>query len=178
MKTLGRAFLIAGFLVSAFATALHVYETNWLVFVPAALLATCGVIMIKRQSSNEARSEDVLTANRAELTSSLQNVVATLDELIGKGQFASVELRDGIDDRVRLDLQRFADARESLVHLFGMQTYANIMSEFAAGERYVNRVWSASADGYDKEASDYLQRAIEQFRDANEQLQQAQRGAA
>jgi len=59
-----------------------------------------------------------------------------------------------------------------------MQTYANIMSEFAAGERYVNRVWSASADGYDKEASDYLQRAIEQFRDANEQLQQAQRPAA
>ncbi len=178
MKSLGRTFLIAGFLASAFATALHVYETNWLIFVPAALLAVCGVVMIKRQSSSEARSEEVLTANKAELTSSLQNIVTSLDELIGQGQFASVELRDGIDDRVRLDLQRFADARESLIHLFGMQTYANIMSEFAAGERYVNRVWSASADGYDKEASDYLERAIQQFRDANEQLQQAERAAA
>ena len=40
----------------------------------------------------------------------------------------------------------------SMVHLFGLQTYADIMSEFAAGERYINRVWSASADEYDNEA--------------------------
>ena len=115
MKSLGRVFLIAGFLISAFATALHVYETNWLIFVPAALLAICGVVMIKRQSGKDARSEHVLTANKAELLSSLQNVVKVLDELIDKGQFASVELRDAIDDRVRVDLQRFAREPDSSV---------------------------------------------------------------
>ena len=47
------------------------------------------------------------------------------------------------------------------------------MSSFAAGERYINRVWSASADGYDEEAETYLGKAAQQFVDAQQQLQQA-----
>lgn len=174
MKTTGYLFLISGFLFGAYATALDTQFTNWMMFVPAALLAATGVVLIKRQSRGEARSEAVLTANRAELASSLSNIVSVLDELIGADGSTSVDLRVAIDSRLRDDLQRFADARESLIHLFDMQTYANIMSEFAAGERYVNRVWSASADGYDQEASDYLQRAVDQFRDASRQLQRAE----
>ena len=58
-----------------------------------------------------------------------------------------------------------------MVHLFGLQTYADIMSSFAAGERYINRVWSASADGYDGEAATYLEKAATQFADAQQQLQ-------
>jgi hypothetical protein len=50
---------------------------------------------------------------------------------------------------------------------------ADIMSEFAAGERYINRVWSASADGYDGEATSYLNRAAEQFKHAQSRLQLA-----
>jgi hypothetical protein len=57
-----------------------------------------------------------------------------------------------------------------MVHLFGLQTYADIMSHFAAGERYINRVWSASADGYDEEAESYLVKASEQFAIAQDQL--------
>jgi hypothetical protein len=44
------------------------------------------------------------------------------------------------------------------------------MSEFAAGERYINRVWSSAADGYDEEAHRYLKRASAQFRHAQSQL--------
>jgi hypothetical protein len=82
-------------------------------------------------------------------------------------------LRDAIDARLRDDLRRFADARETIIHLFGLQVYANLMSHFAAGERYINRVWSASADGYDAEARTYLGKAATQFRDAQAQLQAA-----
>ena len=60
-----------------------------------------------------------------------------------------------------------------MVHLFGLQTYADIMSHFAAGERYINRVWSSSADGYDAEATTYLAKAMEQFADAQRQLSEA-----
>ena len=84
-------------------------------------------------------------------------------------------LRDRIDTKLRPDLTRFAEARESMVHLFGLQTYADIMSHFAAGERYINRVWSSSADGYDSEAARYLGRAEEQFADAQRQLNEAAR---
>jgi len=37
------------------------------------------------------------------------------------------------------------------------------MSCFAAGERYLNRVWSASADGYVDEVNTYLDKAQSQF---------------
>ena len=57
-----------------------------------------------------------------------------------------------------------------MVHLFGLQTYADIMSHFAAGERYINRVWSASADGYDEEADAYLKKAAVQFDEAKQRL--------
>ena len=174
MKLTGYLVLIAGFLGGAYATALDTEVTNWSIFVPAALAAIVGVVILKRQASGEATSEQVLTANKAELTDSLASIVRNLDELIAAGQEISIDqLRDEIDVRLRNDLRRFADARGSLVHIFSLQTYADIMSEFAAGERYVNRVWSASADGYDHEARTYLDKAVVQFRQAMNQLQAA-----
>lgn len=176
MTKLGYLLLAAGFLLGAYSTALDVEATNWTIFVPAALAAIIGVVILKRQASGDATSEHVLTANRAELTESLSNIVRNLDELISSGDTVPVNrLRDEIDARLRDDLRRFADARESLVHLFSLQTYADIMSEFAAGERYVNRVWSASADGYGHEARSYLDKAVSQFRAASQQLEAAVR---
>ena len=176
MKNIGFLLLIAGFLAGAYATALDTEATNWALFIPAAVAAIIGVGILKREARGEAQSERVLTANRAELTESLANIVRNLDEIREAGdQLPTERLREEIDERLRNDLRRFADARESLVHLFSLQTYADIMSEFAAGERYVNRVWSASADGYDAEARTYLEKASGQFREANRQLESAGR---
>jgi hypothetical protein len=173
MKQLGFLLLIAGFLCGAYATALHAQQTQWLLFAPAAIAAAIGVMLVKRQSRGEARSESVLSANRVELSESLDNIVAVLDEILSGTAGAATDLPRLIDERLRDDLRRFADARESLTHHFGLQTYANIMSEFAAGERYIPRVWSAAADGYHGEARDYLQRAKLQFSDAKAQLHSA-----
>ena len=52
--------------------------------------------------------------------------------------------------------------RESIAH-GGLQAYAEVMNRFAAGERYLNRVWSASTDGYIEEAHRYMERATRQF---------------
>ena len=170
MKLSGYLLLIAGFLGGAFATSLDIQATNWTLFLPAAILAVAGVFLIKRASSAHSRSDAVLSANRVELSESLANVVAVLDEIASAGEVRGDDLRDAIDERLREDLRRFADARESIVHLASLQAYANIMSEFAAGERYINRVWSAAADGYDEEAAEYLGRAAAQFRKARAEL--------
>jgi len=164
--------LVAGFLGGAYSTALDTVATNWALFLPAAAAAVIGVIILKKQASGAATSEHVLRANRMELSDSLNKIVGNLENMIDAGGSIPIEsLRDEIDNRLRDDLRRFADARESLVHLFSLQIYADIMSEFAAGERYVNRVWSASADGYNHEARDYLKKAAAQFREASQQLQ-------
>ena len=74
---------------------------------------------------------------------------------------------------IRKACRRFADARESLIHLYSLQVYADIMSDFAAGERYVNRVWSAAADDYDAEAWTYVGKALNRFREATGRLETA-----
>jgi hypothetical protein len=174
MKQIGSILLAAGFLIAAYSTALDTVSTNWNLFVPAAIVGIAGVFLIKRHSRGEARSEHVLTANRAELNDSLGNIVTNLEQMNEAGTSISTDdLRSEIDDRLREDLRRFADARESLIHLFGLQAYANVMSDFAAGERYINRVWSASADGYDGEARTYLGKAAVQFRAARQQMDTA-----
>ena len=175
MKRSGFTLLIAGFLAGAYATALDVVSTDWTLFVPAAIGALLGVFLIKRAEQSTAKSAGVLTENKAELLESLQNIVKNLEDLQAMGTSVVVgKLRHEIDSRLRDDLRRFADARESLIHLYGLQTYADLMSQFAAGERYINRVWSASADGYDAEARTYLDKAAGQFRDARQHLQSAE----
>lgn len=173
MKKIGYFLVVAGFLGGAFATARDVQNVDWTLFVVAALAAVTGLIVYKRQVHAHARSESVLELNRNELRDSIANIVNDLGELNSDGLTKGAVLRDRIDLKLRDDLRRFADARESMVHLFGLQTYADIMSCFAAGERYINRVWSASADGFDEEADAYLRRAAAQFDEAKKQLLKA-----
>jgi hypothetical protein len=178
MKGLGYLLLTAGFLGGAFATSLDVRQVNWTIFAISAAAAVIGLLLFKRQVSALARSDTVLEVNRGELRESIQNIVRDLEELTGGAAQQGGQLRDKIDLKLRNDLRRFADARESMVHLFGLQTYADIMSSFAAGERYINRVWSSSADGYDEEASAYLEKAATQFVEAQRQLTKAAQGSA
>ena len=177
MKELGYFLLVAGFLGGAFATALDVEQVNWTIFAVAALAGIAGLIMVKRQASAHARSGSVLEVNRNELRDSIHNIVRDIEGL-SYGDDEGVTLRDDIDLKIRNDLRRFADARESMVHLFGLQAYADIMSSFAAGERYINRVWSAAADGYGAEATTYIAKAAKQFADAQSQLTKAAENSA
>ena len=174
MKPIGYFLLISGFLIGAYSTALDVNSTRWDLFVPAAIVSLIGLFLLKRQARGEAQASHVLTANKTELSESIANIVSELDGIIQtRDGISTDDLRHEIDKRLRDDLRRFATARQSMVHLFGIQTYADIMSEFAAGERNVNRVWSASTDGYRGEAETYLERAVQRFRDAKRQLDTA-----
>ena len=173
MKAIGFFLLVVGFLVGAYSTALDVERVNWLMFCMAAIGAILGIILVKRADNAHAQSETVLETNRGELRESIDNVVRDLNSMVEAADHQGEALRAAIDNRLRDDLRRFAEARESMVHLYGLQTYADIMSSFAAGERYINRVWSASVDGYDKEAETYLEKAARQFEDAQAQLAEA-----
>ncbi|MDJ0940798.1 MAG: hypothetical protein QNJ00_13640 [Woeseiaceae bacterium] len=172
MKGMGFILLIAGFLAATFVASLDVQAVDWPAFAIGAALAVAGVLTIKRAESGHARSATVLENNKGELRESIDNVVRDT-EALRDDALTGTALRDAIDNRLRNDLRRFADARESMVHLYGLQVYADIMSSFAAGERYINRVWSASADGYDAEAATYLAKAATQFADARSQLSAA-----
>jgi hypothetical protein len=122
-----------------------------------------------------------LSGNLQILDNSLGKILENLETLNADSANLPVyEARFEIDRLLRKDLNDFANARESMQHIFGLQGYADVMSAFAAGERYINRVWSASTDGYVDEVRSYLERATLQFREARllfSQLQQQSESA-
>ncbi len=176
MKQIAYALLVAGFLGGAYVTALDIDNVDWMLFGIATVAAIVGVILAKRADRAMATSGALLENNRNELNESLANIVSRLRKMTDGEHVQGEALLNWIDETLRPDLRRFVEARSSMVHLYGLQAYADVMSEFATGERYINRVWSTTADGYDDEASVFLVRAAEQFEDAQKQLAAAGRG--
>lgn len=175
MSRLGSMLVALGFLSSAYMASLDAVQVRWPVFLPLVLAGFLGVYLRRRAAVQHAQSDHVLASNRASLEQSLARIVAGLAQLDeGKQDLPPHRARFEIDRLFREDLTAFADARESLSHMYGLQAYADVMSAFAAGERYLNRVWSASADGYVDEVREYIGRALSMFREAQSTLDEIQ----
>ena len=167
MKTLALLMVIGAFLVGAFLSSLDPRTVEWAYLAPALAVGVLGLWLHRKAEHVEIHGGERLAGNIQVLASSLDNIATNLDAICDRGEELPVyEARFEIDRLFREDLNRFAEARESMIHVFGMQNYADVMSNFAAGERYINRVWSASTDGYVDEVRMYLGRAREQFREA------------
>ena len=171
MQKLGYLLIIVSFLAGAFLSSLDALRVDWVAFIAVIVAGVIGVWMVKSGQKRLARSDHVLAGNRADIERSLDNIIANLEKMNARREdIPPYEARFEIDRDYREDLTCFVDARQSLAHIYGLQAYADIMSAFAAGERYLNRVWSASADGYIDEVRTYIERAYHQFGNAREVL--------
>jgi hypothetical protein len=176
MKSLAMLLIILSFLAGAFLASLDPRTMNWTLMVPALAVGVLGLWLHRKAEHGEIRAGGRLAGNIRSLGESLDNIHRNLEAVCARGDDLPVyEARFEIDRLFREDLNRFADARESMIHVFGMQNYADVMSNFAAGERYINRVWSASTDGYIDEVRTYLERARRQFDEAREHFHELAR---
>ncbi|MCP4047951.1 MAG: hypothetical protein GY732_18405 [Gammaproteobacteria bacterium] len=167
IKTFSLLLIMASFLAGAFISVLDPTQVDWTWFVPVLTLGTLALYVYTKAHHGEAKAGHRLTGNIQILETSIGNILHSLETLNADSDNLPVyEARFEIDRLLREDLNNFANARESMKHVFGLQNYADVMSAFAAGERYINRVWSASTDGYVDEVRNYLDRATQQFREA------------
>jgi hypothetical protein len=167
VKRLGFMLLAAGFLAGAYVASLDPLTTDWRWFLPAIAVSFAGLLLHRRAERAESQASERVQANRAVLDDSLRRILEGLEDLREhKQSIPTYEMRFEIDRRFRDDLFAFVDARKSMIVLFGLQAYADVMSAFASGERYLNRVWSASTDGYVDEVLDTIELAHEQFSEA------------
>ena len=150
--------------VDATAAVAEKSPIKWLWYVPALAVGVVGVVMIRTTESRQSKTEHHVAANIETVEGSLQRIAANLDKLdADKHLIDTYDMRHKIDELFMDDLEQFVDARQSIVHRYGLAAYGEIMGSFAAGERYLNRVWSASADGYIDEVNEYLEKAKTQF---------------
>jgi len=178
MKPLGYALIVAGFLSSSYFTVIQAQGVPIAPFLVALAVGIVGVVVVRIALRREASHEETLAANMNVLEESLSQVVSLVDDLDDrKDQVNVYDLHNEIDRLFPAHLDRFVQARQSIAHRFGLQAYADVMNPFSAGERYLNRVWSASTDGYIDEAHTYLDMAREQFDLAGQELKRV-RGSA
>ena len=167
IKTISLFIIMISFLIGAFIAVLDSTQINWSWFTPVLATGLVALYVYRRAHHGEAKSSHRLSGNLQILDTSLANILGNLEKINNDADNLPVyETRFEIDHLLREDLNNFANARESMKHIFGLQGYADVMSAFAAGERYINRVWSASTDGYVDEVHSYLERATQQFREA------------
>lgn len=132
----------------------------WLWYGLSIAVGVAGVFCLR--SSSKAAEED--TSRVDEEYTILTNSMDLLHERVGRLKNDLKNMRPGdvvafIDSECSEAFSDFADARNALIQKFGLQGFADVMTQFASGERFVNRAWSASADGYMNEAQDCLDRA-------------------
>ena len=171
MKRNGYIIITVAFLASSLVTVLEPLAVNWLFFVPLVILGFVGVAMVRAGTRAHATAAHTIKSNIDTIHRSLESVVKKVAQLnLEKGSINTYDMRHRLDELLVEDLDDFVEARESIGHKYGLQHYADIMSHFAAGERYLNRVWSASADGYVDEVNAYMEKAEAQFAEAFEEL--------
>jgi len=156
--------ITAGFLAGALASVVEVETVRWGYFAGSLAVAAFGIVLVRIGRAQLGRAEGKLTANMQTIEASLSRIVENMRQLNAEKQSIDpYDMRHRIDELFADDLTSFVEARQSIAQVHGLNAYADVMSYFAAGERYLNRVWSASADGYIDEVNAYLDKAQEQF---------------
>ena len=171
MKFIGFLMVTVGFIAASLATVLDENTVKWLLYIPALAVGIAGVVIIKIDHHKHSKTEHHVASRIETVEGSLEKIVTNIKQLNSdKDSINTYDMRHRIDELFIDDLEMFVEARESIGHRYGLAAYGEVMSNFAAGERYLNRVWSASADGYIDEANAYMEKAQEQFVESLEKI--------
>ena len=172
MKYVGLLLLTVGFLAGALVSVIEQETVMWSYFAAAMAIGAAGVIIMRVGRRRAGTSQTKLTENIQSIETALERIVNNITSLNSQKQSINTySIHHKIDEIFCVDLLNFINARESIAYVYGLNAYGEVMSSFAAGERYLNRVWSASADGYIDEVNAYLDKAQVQFTESLEKLQ-------
>lgn len=173
MKKLGYFLITIGFLAGALVAVVDESKIQWFNFSGAIIFGVVGIIAVRLHEHKRSRSDRRLAMSWQDVKNSLSRIVENISQLNKEKKSINVyDMRERIDEIFAEDLASFVEARESLSHVHGLQVYADVMSHFASGERYLNRAWSASADGYLDEVTACLDGAQVQFLEAHNKVRQ------
>lgn len=190
IKIIGQILLWLGFLSGSLVTVMNTevkpeapadgspvdpwatWQTiNWQWYGVAFAVCLVGVVLIRIHKRQSGGKTEATSASLGEIRQALERLVRNLERLQQDlDRLAPSEITQFIDEELTEDFRTFADGRESMIAEYGLQKFADVMSLFAAGERAVNRAWSAAADGYVDEAETCIERGLAMLRKAQEEL--------
>jgi len=171
MRSIGQLLLWCGFLGGAFCAVLRLEPPDegpgvsdwatipWPWYLVSVCVGVAGVVMLRIVRQRDKQDDGKTEFEYSTVQTSLETVSAVVARLCAYSTIDPRAILAAIDDECVEPLAEFANARQALVKRFGMNTYADVMTEFASAERFLNRAWSAAADGYVDEVRSSLNRA-------------------
>ena len=181
---LGHVLLWGGFLAAAYVSVSQLENPSdkwatipWLWYCLSMLVGIAGIAILRYAARRDEANDENTEAEYSVVSDSLQNLAETVGRLCGQNELQLSEVVRAIDDECAERFSSFADSRQSIVRRFGLKVYADVMTEFASAERYVNRCWSAAVDGYIDEVTASLQRANRHLEKAMTLMSDAERAA-
>ncbi len=181
MRTLGHLLLWVGFLAAAFVSVSRLEQADdkwstipWVWYAVSMAVGIVGIVLL-RSANRELDDDHAKTeAEYSVVQRSLEQASAIVERLSQQTKYDPADVVRCIDDECTEPFADFADARQALVKRFGLDVYADVMTEFASAERYVNRSWSAAADGYVDEVASSLARANQHLQNTKQLLLEAE----
>lgn len=171
LRALGLGLCALGSVGGALAAVLDREQVHLLSFLPCLGLAMLGVGLARWATHREANDQTRREADFETLDRAMSELVAAIRDLYANRAVIDVfDLPALIDRRFPPHLEAFLAARRAILHTWGSQAYADVMSPLSAGERYLNRAWSTAVDGYIDEAHTSLERAQTQLEAAMQAL--------
>lgn len=182
MRKLGFILMIVGFLGAAFVSVrqadtagLEWQTVEWGWYSLPFIVGVAGVVLLRVTAQQAATHSHKVEADLETIETTLGRILDNLRQLESQRDTMNVyTVHVEIDAKLAPDLAAFVDAREALIPRYGLQEYADLMNQFALGERSINRAWSASADGYIDEVWKCVERARHAMRAAQSLLHEYQ----
>jgi len=177
MKKTGFILIAIGFLLGSVISVTDAVIVNWVNYSIAFLVCLTGVAIIRYANARHTKSDMAIAENMQNVRISIENIDKNMKILQERSLNINVyDILKVIDELFPDEINTFVESRKSIAYAYGLQAYADVMNHFAAGERYLNRVWSTSADGYIDEANIYIEKSGEQFKKAKELLEDIEKG--
>ncbi len=183
MRPLGHTLLWAGFLAAAFSSVYRLEQSGerwatipWIWYGVSMAVGILGIVLLRKAQDHDHADEAKTDAEFSVVKESLALLTSAVDGLC-KLESNPSEVLHRIDNQCAEPFANFVEARQALVKRFGLTVYADVMTEFAAAERYVNRSWSAAADGYVDEIVASLGRAKQHLKNAGDLVSAAEKSA-
>ncbi|MBI1314566.1 hypothetical protein GC176_25005 [bacterium] len=101
----------------------------------------------------------------------LRQLVPALQEFSARAEALDpADIEHQVDDLTSRYITPFVEGRQAVIDRLGLQKGADFLVTAATGERLLNRVWSAAADGHLEEALTSLAEAVGAFEQAQQQI--------
>jgi hypothetical protein len=147
------------------------FPDSWPVFATGFALTVAGLVIWWRDEFALRAAHHADDRDGSNPLTLLRGLVPQLHELSNDfAELDATQVTNRVEHLLEHTVLPFTEGRHKIMSWLGMSAGADLLVTAAFGERMLNRVWSAAADGHLEEARSSLAEAVGAFEQAQRQL--------